>query len=85
MKKKQFLKVIPNSTGEGPQTSNGTKVITEDGVEIQGITKINITAEVGEPWKAQIELMLIPSEFIIETTNLSTISREYIKASTDVN
>ena len=47
--------VQPARKDSGAVPANGTKVMTEDGHEITGITSISLHAEVGGIWRATIE------------------------------
>jgi hypothetical protein len=59
----QVVRIVPRmGVGNGPLHTKATRVITEEGAEIHGITRIVLTAEVGDVWRAQIDCMVQPSE-----------------------
>lgn len=58
------IKPAPRN-GEGAQLSRGTEVISDDGVKLTGVSKVTLTAEVGQDvWHAQVETthLLMPPE-----------------------
>lgn len=59
----RYVRVVHADKGEGEQAqaSAGTRVFCGD-QEITGITKLTLTAEVGQPWMAVIECLVIPPE-----------------------
>lgn len=51
-----IVKIVPPNTGPNQTLAQGTKVLV-DGVELEGVHKIVITAEVNELWKAEIHCL----------------------------
>jgi hypothetical protein len=53
----QLLTIIPPAHEPGsPVRAAGTRVVTADGSEVSGVTKISLVAEVGmDVWRATIE------------------------------
>lgn len=47
--------VQPPRSESGAVLARGTKVVTEDGHEITGVTKVTLIAEAGDVWRAVIE------------------------------
>lgn len=82
--KPQYLKIIPAPSESGPHLAQGTKVVTENGVEINGVTKIQLSAEVGGIWEAVIHAFVVaPDELFAEleykeVTDLRDVSRKWI-------
>jgi hypothetical protein len=59
----QVLRIVPRTTPvRGPVATMGTKVLTEDGTEIRGITRIVVTADVGDIWRAEIHCTVLADE-----------------------
>ncbi|MEE4882419.1 hypothetical protein V2K29_02070 [Pseudomonas alliivorans] len=54
----EVAKIIPGpqSSPNSPHLAQGTKVILSDGSELTGVTRITLRAEVGDVWKAIIEV-----------------------------
>lgn len=52
--------------GEGAQLTHGTKVMSDDGAELTGVTGITLTAGLDDVWRANVELnrLLLPPEGI---------------------
>lgn len=48
--------VPPEKGGAGAMMAQGTKVLTADGQEITGVTKVVLSAAVGELWEAVVHL-----------------------------
>ena len=66
--------VQPARKDSGAVPANGTKVMTEDGHEITGITSISLHAEVGDVWRATIECTPHVSEpMIVRAVMQSTL------------
>jgi len=56
--------ILPESRDGCPQPSSGTKVLTADGQEIVGITRIELIATPGQPWRARLDMhVVLPVEF----------------------
>jgi hypothetical protein len=59
----QVVRIMPREReGAGPLLTRGTKVLTAEGAEIHGITRIVLTADVGDVWRAQIDCIVRPDE-----------------------
>lgn len=57
---RQLVSIVPHAPVAGtPCMTQGTKVLLADGSELGGITKITLTADINDVWRAQIEV--IPS------------------------
>lgn len=51
-----FVSIVPPVTTPGlPTVARGTKVISSDGGEIHGVTKIELIATPDDVWRARIE------------------------------
>lgn len=63
MNEPNLLRIIP-----GPIVANhfnkteGTKVITSDGREVNGVIRVTLVAELGDVWRATIECFCVPPE-----------------------
>lgn len=52
-----MVRILPSMRESGFGTlARGTKVVLEDGTELKGVTKIVLTAEVNDLWRAEITL-----------------------------
>lgn len=51
-----IVKIVPPNTGPNQTLAQGTKVLV-DGVELEGVQKIVLTAEVNELWRAEIHCL----------------------------
>lgn len=69
------LKLEP---AEGLSTK-GTKVFL-DGVEITGVTGINLDARVNDVWRCTLDLHVIVDGFQVDTTTIANEVRTYRKA-----
>ena len=60
------IKPAPRN-GEGAQITHGTKVVSDDGVELTGVTNISLTASLDDVRRAKVETMhmLLPPEGIV--------------------
>lgn len=57
MSKHTTISIIPPEAGDsGAVLTQGTRIVTEDGQEIKGVTKVVLTAEVDNLWRAHIEV-----------------------------
>lgn len=65
--------------GEGSST-RGTKVFL-DGLEIEAVTSIHLTAEVNDVWRCTLEFITDVEGFQVETTGIANQARTYRKAS----
>ena len=55
----RLLKIIPIKADPGePTLTRGTKVVTEDGCEVGGVTRIELAAECNDVWRARIDCMI---------------------------
>lgn len=81
----RYVRVVPSAKDgdEWAQASAGTRVFCGD-QEITGITRLTLTAELGQPWKAVIECLVIPPEveaecaqYIMDVTSLSDDANRY--------
>jgi hypothetical protein len=54
----KVVSIIPShkDSDTGVHVAQGTKVLLDDGSYLQGINSITLKAEVGQPWKAVIEV-----------------------------
>lgn len=64
----RLLKIIPIKADPGePTRTRGTKVVTEDGREVEGVTKIELVAECNDVWRARIDcLVQVDGEIQVE-------------------
>lgn len=46
--------IPPSSTPGNPSRACGTRVVLADGSELQGITRISLSCEPGDVWRAEI-------------------------------
>lgn len=81
----RYVRVVPHPKEDDhrAQASAGTRVFCGD-QEITGIQKITLTAELGQPWKAVIECLVIPPEvevecatYIMDVTSLADDAHRY--------
>lgn len=53
----KVVSIVPaQSNSDGCHRANGTRVLLSDGSELKGVAKVTLVAEVGELWKAIIEV-----------------------------
>lgn len=82
--------IIPGEKSDGSSShpTRGTKVILSDGSELTGVTGITLRADVGDVWRAFIEVypetvqvvMADAETCVVETTPLSDECRRYALA-----
>lgn len=67
-----YAKIIPGKDNDDQPSlvCQGTRVVLEDGVELEGVTKIVLTAEVGEVWRAEIHCCVLVPEQLASTLRL---------------
>jgi hypothetical protein len=57
------VRIVPAPPGKhGYSMAQGTKVLTQDGVEIQRVTEINLRCKAGDLWRGEISVMPSPDE-----------------------
>jgi len=66
-KSNNIVIVQPAPADSGAVPAHGTKVLTQDGREIDGITAVTLHAEVGDIWRATIECYPHVSESMVAT------------------
>lgn len=55
--RKSYVTVVPRErTGTGPVLTQGTKLVLDDGTELQGVSGIVLRAEIGGIWTAEVTL-----------------------------
>lgn len=54
----KVLSIIPKlkESEQGAHSAHGTQVLLDDGSRLEGVTKVTLVAEVGNVWKAIIEV-----------------------------
>jgi hypothetical protein len=83
----KLLTVIPAGAAYGePARTKGTKVVDQEGNEIEGVTRIELVAEFDDVWRAtitcnaQVGGPIYAETEVIDVTNLSSDSVEYSPA-----
>lgn len=72
--------VFADQNGEGMSLTQGTKVVLEDGTELQGVRKIVLTAEVNDIWRADITCGVNLTGEVgaaVDVTSLASAEREW--------
>lgn len=69
-------RIIPDKSDGPVQESQGTKVMVGD-VELSGVTKVVLTAEVGETWRAEIHCHAICSGEVLALAGLRPFKRPW--------
>lgn len=61
---RNLVKIVPayREGGSGIQIVNGTKLVLSDGSELEGVVSLKITADINQPWQAEIVVMCQPPE-----------------------
>lgn len=59
----KLLRIVPAEHNAGDFVlTNGTKVLTPEGEELHGVTKIVLTADLDDVWRAQISFLIDPPQ-----------------------
>jgi hypothetical protein len=61
MNEKRVARIVPPPSKDGITITRGTKVFV-GGVELACVTKIVLTAEINEPWRADISCLVRPPD-----------------------
>lgn len=62
-----LVRIIPGACGDGfPHRTNGTKVLMPDGTELPRVTKIVLTAEPDDIWRAEIHCHVLVDQVVAE-------------------
>lgn len=78
---RQLVKVVPGRSVDGmPQPTRGTQVLMPSGEAIRGVTRITLTADVNDVWRAQIECLAS----LDEITALADVTRRYVGVSDSI-
>ncbi|MYZ41407.1 hypothetical protein [Schauerella aestuarii] len=57
----KLISIVPPPLSEdGHLPCMGTQILTADGKKIEGVTRVELIAEVGEVWRAVVHLMVQP-------------------------
>lgn len=82
----KLLTVIPASAAYGePARTQGTKVVDQEGNEIEGVTRIELVAEVDDVWRAtiaccaQVKGPIYAETKVIDVTNLSDAAQRQMR------
>lgn len=63
----KLLKIIPPPTSDGGSTHyvafHGSKIVTPNGEALPGITKVVITGQVDDIWRAELSCLIEPPDF----------------------
>jgi hypothetical protein len=61
---KKLVKIIPPAAEPGlPCKTQGTRILLEDGSELHGVAKVELTADPNDIWRAVITCYLGAAEF----------------------
>ena len=53
-----YVRIVqPERDSSGATNSMGTKILLDDGSELQGVYKIVLTAQVNDVWRAELHVM----------------------------
>ena len=59
----KLLRIVPvEHTAHDYCVTRGTKVLTPEGEEVQGVTSIKLHADLNDIWRAEISLIIDPPE-----------------------
>ncbi len=73
-KKEMLLRIVPQEHSKHSIVpTSGTKVLTPDGAEIRGITRIVLIADPDDVWRAEISCLISPPEITV----LADLDRRY--------
>ncbi|WP_057921144.1 hypothetical protein [Lysobacter capsici] len=85
---KQVIRVVPPPPGaDGVTRAQGTQILGADGQPIEGVTRVELSAEPGDCWRAVIYCVVQADEMIglaadvvqpIEVTTLDSKTREWM-------
>lgn len=55
-----LMRIVPRKNADGSDSivCNGTRVVLQDGTEVQGIKSITLVGEVGGVWRATLECIV---------------------------